>query len=100
MTKRQPTSSQIADLMFAWNVARFVKSNTIVYARGGMTLGVGAGQMSRVDSARIAMLKAEEAGLSLEAPWPLPTPSSRSATVSTSWWTPAARPSSSRAVHP
>ena len=52
--------------MFAWNVARFVKSNTIVYARGGMTLGVGAGQMSRVDSARIAMLKAEEAGLSLE----------------------------------
>ena len=66
VTKRQPTSSQIADLMFAWNVARFVKSNTIVYARGGMTLGVGAGQMSRVDSARIAMLKAEEAGLSLE----------------------------------
>ena len=44
MTKRQPTSSQIADLMFAWNVARFVKSNTIVYARGGMTLGVGAGR--------------------------------------------------------
>ena len=66
VTKRQPTSSQIADLMFAWNVARFVKSNTIVYARGGMTLGVGAVQMSRVDSARIAMLKAEEAGLSLE----------------------------------
>ena len=49
VTKRQPTSSQIADLMFAWNVARFVKSNTIVYARGGMTLGVGAGQMSRVE---------------------------------------------------
>ena len=53
-------------LMFAWNVARFVKSNTIVYAKGGMTLGVGAGQMSRVDSARIAAIKAEEAGLSLE----------------------------------
>ena len=66
MTKRQPTSEQIADMMFAWNVARFVKSNTIVYAKGGMTLGVGAGQMSRVDSARIAAIKAEEAGLSLE----------------------------------
>lgn len=66
VTKRQPTSEQIADMMFAWNVARFVKSNTIVYAKGGMTLGVGAGQMSRVDSARIAAIKAEEAGLSLE----------------------------------
>ncbi len=66
VTKRQPTAEQIADLMFAWNVARFVKSNTIVYAKGGMTLGVGAGQMSRVDSARIAAIKAEEAGLSLE----------------------------------
>ena len=65
VTKRQPTSAQIADLMFAWNVARFVKSNTIVYAKGGMTLGVGAGQMSRVDSARIAAIKAEEAGLTL-----------------------------------
>ena len=66
VTKRQPTSEQIADMMFAWNVARFVKSNTIVYVKGGMTLGVGAGQMSRVDSARIAAIKAEEAGLSLE----------------------------------
>lgn len=66
VTKRQPTSEQIADMMFAWNVARFVKSNTIVYAKGGMTLGVGAGQMSRVDSARIAAIKAEESGLSLE----------------------------------
>ncbi len=66
VTKRQPTTEQIADMMFAWNVARFVKSNTIVYAKGGMTLGVGAGQMSRVDSARIAAIKAEEAGLSLE----------------------------------
>ena len=66
VTERKPTSQQVADLMFAWNVARFVKSNTIVYVRDGMTLGVGAGQMSRVDSARIAALKAEEAGLSLE----------------------------------
>ena len=65
VTKKQPTSAQIADMMFAWNVARFVKSNTIVYAHDGMTLGVGAGQMSRVDSARIAAIKAAESGLSL-----------------------------------
>lgn len=66
VTKKQPTSAQIADMMFAWNVARFVKSNTIVYARGGMTLGVGAGQMSRVDSAKIAAMKAEEFGHDLK----------------------------------
>ena len=66
VTERVPTESQLKDLMFAWNVARFVKSNTIVYVRDGMTLGVGAGQMSRVASARIAAMKAEEAGLSLE----------------------------------
>ncbi len=65
VTKKQPTSAQIADMMFAWNIARFVKSNTIVYARQGMTLGVGAGQMSRVASARIAAIKAQESGLSL-----------------------------------
>ena len=62
VTKKQPSSAQIADMMFAWNVARFVKSNTIVYAHNGMTLGVGAGQMSRVDSARIAAIKAQESG--------------------------------------
>lgn len=65
VTKKKPTSAQIADMMFAWNIARFVKSNTIVYARDGMTLGVGAGQMSRVDSAKIAAMKAEEFGHSL-----------------------------------
>jgi len=65
VTKKQPTSAQIADMMFAWNIARFVKSNTIVYARSGMTLGVGAGQMSRVDSAKIAAMKAEEFGHTL-----------------------------------
>jgi phosphoribosylaminoimidazolecarboxamide formyltransferase/IMP cyclohydrolase len=53
------------DLVFAWRVAKFVKSNTIVFARDGMTLGVGAGQMSRIDSARIASIKAANAGLSL-----------------------------------
>jgi phosphoribosylaminoimidazolecarboxamide formyltransferase/IMP cyclohydrolase len=52
--------------MFAWRVAKFVKSNAIVYCANGMTLGVGAGQMSRIDSARIASIKAEHAGLSLK----------------------------------
>ncbi len=65
VTAKAPTPAQLADLMFAWNVARFVKSNTIVFAHDGMTLGVGAGQMSRIDSARIASIKAKEAGLSL-----------------------------------
>jgi phosphoribosylaminoimidazolecarboxamide formyltransferase/IMP cyclohydrolase len=65
VTRRAPTPAQLADLMFAWQVARFVKSNTIVFAHDGMTLGVGAGQMSRIDSARIASIKAKEAGLAL-----------------------------------
>ena len=65
VTRRQPTAGQVDDLLFAWRVAKFVKSNTIVFASGGMTLGVGAGQMSRIDSARIASIKAREAGLSL-----------------------------------
>ena len=65
VTRRAPTPAELDDLMFAWRVAKFVKSNTIVFARDGMTLGVGAGQMSRVDSARIASIKAKEAGLSL-----------------------------------
>jgi len=63
VTKRQPTDAQWRDLMFAWKVARMVKSNAIVYAAGGRTVGVGAGQMSRVDSARIGRWKAEDAGL-------------------------------------
>jgi phosphoribosylaminoimidazolecarboxamide formyltransferase/IMP cyclohydrolase len=65
VTRRQPTADQIDDLLFAWRVAMFVKSNAIVFAGGGMTLGVGAGQMSRIDSARIASIKAGESGLSL-----------------------------------
>jgi phosphoribosylaminoimidazolecarboxamide formyltransferase/IMP cyclohydrolase len=64
-TRLQPTPQQMEDLMFAWKVAKFVKSNAIVFCAGGMTLGVGAGQMSRIDSARIAGIKAENAGLSL-----------------------------------
>ncbi len=65
VTKKQPSEAQWADLLFAWRVAQYVKSNAIVFCRGGMTLGVGAGQMSRVDSARIAAMKAEGAHLSL-----------------------------------
>jgi phosphoribosylaminoimidazolecarboxamide formyltransferase/IMP cyclohydrolase len=59
VTKRAPSSAEIADLLFAWTVAKHVKSNAIVYAKGGATVGVGAGQMSRVDSALIAATKAE-----------------------------------------
>ena len=61
----QPTPQQMADMMFAWRVAKFVKSNAIVFCGNGMTLGVGAGQMSRIDSARIASIKAQNAGLTL-----------------------------------
>jgi phosphoribosylaminoimidazolecarboxamide formyltransferase/IMP cyclohydrolase len=63
VTKRAPGETEMTDLLFAWRVAKFVKSNAIVYARGNMTVGVGAGQMSRVNSARIAGIKAEQAGL-------------------------------------
>ncbi|MGD8206835.1 MAG: bifunctional phosphoribosylaminoimidazolecarboxamide formyltransferase/IMP cyclohydrolase [Thiohalocapsa sp.] len=63
VTERAPTETQMRDLMFTWRVAKFVKSNAIVYGRDGMTIGVGAGQMSRVNSARIATIKAEQAGL-------------------------------------
>jgi len=66
VTKRQPTEQEMSDLAFAWKVAKYVKSNAIVFVGGGMTLGVGAGQMSRVDSARIASIKAENAGLTLQ----------------------------------
>ncbi|HVS27070.1 MAG TPA: bifunctional phosphoribosylaminoimidazolecarboxamide formyltransferase/IMP cyclohydrolase [Burkholderiales bacterium] len=66
VTKKQPTSQQLDDLLFAWRVAKFVKSNAIVFAGNGQTLGVGAGQMSRVDSARIASIKAQNAGLNLQ----------------------------------
>jgi phosphoribosylaminoimidazolecarboxamide formyltransferase/IMP cyclohydrolase len=65
VTRRAPTPAQLADLVFAWRVAKFVKSNAIVFCADGRTLGVGAGQMSRVDSTRIAALKAANAGLTL-----------------------------------
>jgi phosphoribosylaminoimidazolecarboxamide formyltransferase/IMP cyclohydrolase len=63
VTELQPSEDQMRDLLFAWQVAKFVKSNAIVYAGKGMTIGVGAGQMSRINSARIAGIKAEHAGL-------------------------------------
>jgi len=65
VTKQQPSDAQLADLRFAWTVAQFVKSNAIVFCRDGMTLGIGAGQMSRVDSSRLAAMKAQAADLSL-----------------------------------
>jgi phosphoribosylaminoimidazolecarboxamide formyltransferase / IMP cyclohydrolase len=65
VSKLQPTEQQLDDLMFAWTVAKYVKSNAIVFCKDGMTMGVGAGQMSRLDSARIASIKAGHANLSL-----------------------------------
>jgi phosphoribosylaminoimidazolecarboxamide formyltransferase/IMP cyclohydrolase len=66
VTQVRPSDAQLDDLLFAWKVAKYVKSNAIVFCAGGMTLGVGAGQMSRIDSARIAGIKAGNAGLSLQ----------------------------------
>jgi phosphoribosylaminoimidazolecarboxamide formyltransferase/IMP cyclohydrolase len=66
VTRREPSAEEMLDLMFTWRVAKFVKSNAIVYGRGRMTIGVGAGQMSRVNSARIAIIKAEQAGLEVK----------------------------------
>ena len=66
VSKLQPSPAQLQDLLFAWKVAKYVKSNAIVFCSAGMTLGVGAGQMSRIDSARIASIKAANAGLELQ----------------------------------
>ena len=66
VTRTQPSQAQLQDLLFAWRVAKYVKSNAIVFCKNGQTLGVGAGQMSRVDSTRIASIKAQNAGLPLQ----------------------------------
>jgi len=66
VTKRAPTEAELQAILFGWRVVKHVKSNAIVYAAGDRTLGIGAGQMSRVDSSRIAVWKAGEAGLSLK----------------------------------
>lgn len=65
VTQRAPTEQEVHDLIFAWKVAKFVKSNAIVYAKGRQTVGIGAGQMSRVNSARIAAIKAQQADLAV-----------------------------------
>ncbi len=66
VTNKSPDEQQLKDMLFAWHVAQYVKSNAIVFCANGMTMGVGAGQMSRLDSARIASIKAEKAGLNLQ----------------------------------
>jgi phosphoribosylaminoimidazolecarboxamide formyltransferase/IMP cyclohydrolase len=66
VSARQPTDAEMQDLLFSWQVAKFVKSNAIVYGSNRMTIGVGAGQMSRINSARIAAIKAEHAGLQVQ----------------------------------
>ena len=66
VTRRQPTKQEMNDLLFTWRVCKYVKSNAIIYGRDNMTIGVGAGQMSRVNSARIAAIKAEHAGLEVK----------------------------------
>lgn len=66
VSKRVPDAGELRDLLFAWHVAMFVKSNAIVYAREGRTIGIGAGQMSRIVSAKIAALKAAETGLDVQ----------------------------------
>jgi phosphoribosylaminoimidazolecarboxamide formyltransferase/IMP cyclohydrolase len=71
VTQRAPSDDELSDLLFAWRVAKHVKSNAIVYAKGGATVGVGAGQMSRVDSTRIAARKAQDMAEALGLPAPL-----------------------------
>jgi phosphoribosylaminoimidazolecarboxamide formyltransferase/IMP cyclohydrolase len=66
VTNRKPSKQELEDLLFTWKVAKMVKSNAIVYGKNNQTIGVGAGQMSRVNSARIAAIKAEHAGLNIE----------------------------------
>ena len=75
VTKKRPTDNQLDDLLFAFRVCKHVKSNAIVYAKRGMTIGIGAGQMSRVDSARIAAWKASE-NCETENANPIPTANS------------------------
>ncbi len=71
VTRRQPTDAELSDLLFAWRVAKHVKSNAIVFARGGATVGIGAGQMSRIDSTRIAVRKAGDMAAALGLPVPM-----------------------------
>ena len=98
VTKRAPTATEMRDMLFAFTVAKHVKSNAIVFAKDGQTAGIGAGQMNRRDSARIAALRAAEAAEAAGLPdrWPRarpapPTPSSPSPTACCRRWRPAPR---------
>jgi phosphoribosylaminoimidazolecarboxamide formyltransferase/IMP cyclohydrolase len=71
VTKRAPTEAELADLLFAWRVAKHVKSNAIIYVKDGATVGVGAGQMSRIDSTRIAARKSQDMAEALGLTTPL-----------------------------
>jgi phosphoribosylaminoimidazolecarboxamide formyltransferase/IMP cyclohydrolase len=71
VTKRQPTEAELADMLFAWTVAKHVKSNAIIYVKDGATVGIGAGQMSRVDSCRIAARKSQDMAAELGLATPL-----------------------------
>ncbi len=71
VTKRAPTDAEMRDLLFAWNVAKHVKSNAIIYVKDGATVGVGAGQMSRIDSTRIAARKSQDMAEAMGLPDPL-----------------------------
>jgi phosphoribosylaminoimidazolecarboxamide formyltransferase / IMP cyclohydrolase len=71
VTRRAPTDAELADLLFAWKVAKHVKSNAIIYVKDGATVGVGAGQMSRIDSTRIAARKSQDMAEALGLPAPL-----------------------------
>jgi phosphoribosylaminoimidazolecarboxamide formyltransferase/IMP cyclohydrolase len=71
VTKRKPTEAEIADMLFAWRVAKHVKSNAIVYVKDGATVGIGAGQMSRIDSTRIAARKSQDMAEALGLVQPL-----------------------------
>ena len=73
VTKRPPTQAELADLKFAFRVCKHAKSNTVIYAKDGATVGIGVGQMSRVDSARIAAMKACDAAKAANLPEPLTT---------------------------
>jgi len=98
VTKKRPSEAQLADLRFAWTVAQFVKSNAIVFCRDGMTLGIGAGQMSRRRQLAHGAAEAESAGMKLENCVAARMPSSRSVTGLKSSSTRARRPSSSLAA--
>lgn len=97
VTKRPPTQEEMRAMRFGWRIVKHVKSNAIVYSSSDRTLGIGAGQMSRVDSSRIAVWKARESGLDLKAASSHPTRCSRLPTASNPRSMPVPPPASSLA---